>query len=293
MKRKLQMIESNEKNIHIYNKEHKKDIICINCGYSGHTSKNCNFPITSFGIIAYKIFKHNVFYLMVQRKDSLCYTEFIRGKYDVKNIKYIRKLLENMTSIEHEKIKNNDFDYLWSSMWINNSNNMLKEYVNSQNKFKQIKNGYQLRSKDDVIIDVNLKMLLGSNRTMNENEWEFPKGRRKINEKDINCASREFEEESGINKSSIVLEDNCKQYEEIFIGKNNLRYRNIFYLAMYSKNNLDDVFFKQSNVDQVKEIKDVQWYDYNQVCTKIKNKIEKLELFKRIHSQILKTKNIQ
>ena len=93
MKRKLQMIESNEKNIHIYNKEHKKDIICINCGYSGHTSKNCNFPITSFGIIAYKIFKHNVFYLMVQRKDSLCYTEFIRGKYDVKNIKYIRKLL--------------------------------------------------------------------------------------------------------------------------------------------------------------------------------------------------------
>lgn len=290
------MIENNnEKHVccgQIIGKEHKKDIICINCGYSGHTSKNCNFPITSFGIIAYKIIKKNVYYLMVQRKDSLCYTEFIRGKYDIKNIKYISKLLQNMTKIEHERIKQNDFDFLWSSMWINNSNNMRKEYVNSSNKFKIIKNGYKLKSKDDILY-IDLSFLIGEKCNLYENEWEFPKGRRKINEKDINCALREFEEESGINKNTMILEDNCKQYEEIFIGKNNLRYRNIFYLASYSKNNIDEVFFKNTNTDQIKEIKDVQWFDYDRVCTKISNKIEKLELFKRIHAQILKTKNLQ
>ena len=84
-----------------------------------------------------------------------------------------------------------------------------------------------------------------------------------------------------------------KQYEEIFIGKNNLRYRNIFYLASYSKNNIDEIFFKNTNTDQIKEIKDVQWFDYDKVCSKISNKIKKLELFKRIHAQIIKTKNLQ
>lgn len=285
------MIESsNEKTSY---KEHKKDIICINCGYSGHTSKNCNFPITSFGIIAYRIVNNVVYYLMVQRKDSLCYTEFIRGKYDIKNIKYISKLLQNMTSVEQDKLKNNDFDFLWSSMWINNTNNMRKEYINSISKFKSIQAGYKLKGKNNEIINVDLEYLIGANNCIVENEWEFPKGRRKINEKDIHCALREFEEESGINKNAIILEDSCKQYEEIFIGNNNLRYRNIFYLAMYSKNNIEDVFFKITNADQIKEIKDVQWYDYQTVCSKIFNKIEKLELFKRIHAQILKTKNIQ
>lgn len=272
----------------------KKDIICINCGYSGHTSKNCNFPITSFGIIMFKVINHRVFYLMVQRKDTLCYTEFIRGKYDVKNIKYITKLISNMTTKEQQRIINNDFDTLWNTMWVNNTNNnMRKEYMNSISKFNMLKNGYHIKSSSDVILTVNFEELAHTTACIPENEWEFPKGRRKINERDISCALREFEEESGIPRHMLILEDNCKQYEEIFIGKNKLRYRNIYYLATYTKNNIHDIFFKRTNMDQVKEIQDVRWFDFDQVCKKIEGKIEKLELFKRIHTQILKTKNVQ
>tara|TARA_Y100000389_G_scaffold200086_1_gene239800 strand:- start:598 stop:1284 length:687 start_codon:yes stop_codon:yes gene_type:complete len=227
---------------------------------------------------------------MVQRKDSLCYTEFIRGKYDIKNISYISKLLKNMTENEQDKLKNNDFEYLWNSMWINNTNNMRKEYNISATKFKSLKNGYKIKA-NGQIIDITLDLLIPS-EYMIETEWEFPKGRRKINEKDIHCALREFEEESGINKTLLSIEDNCKQYEEIFVGNNKLRYRNIFYLASYCKNNIHDVFYDKNNIDQIKEIKDVQWFDYNTICKKIENKVEKLELFKRIHLQISKTKNI-
>ena len=268
----------------------KKNIVCINCGFNGHTSKNCNFPITSFGVICYKYLNKNMYYLMVQRKDSLCYTEFIRGKYDIKNISYIAKLLKNMTKNEQEKLKNNDFDYLWNAMWINNTNNMRKEYNISATKFKSLKNGYKIKA-NGLIIDINLGLLISTEHLF-ETEWEFPKGRRKINEKDINCALREFEEESGINKTLLCIEENCKQYEEIFIGNNKLRYRNIFYLASYAKNNINDIFYDLKNCDQIKEIKDVQWFDYDTICAKIQNKIEKLELFKRIHFQILKTKNM-
>lgn len=272
----------------------KKDIICINCGYSGHTSKNCNFPITSFGVIMYKIINNQVFYLMVQRKDTLCYTEFIRGKYDVKNIKYISKLIANMTVTEQQRILHNNFDTLWSAMWVNNTNNNVrKEYANSIPKFNMLKHGYQIKSSNNEIRTVNFESLVEDTTCLSENEWEFPKGRRKINERDISCALREFEEESGINRSMLLLEDNCKQYEEIFIGKNKLRYRNIYYLATYTKNNIHDVFFKVTNNDQVKEIQDVRWFDFENACKKIEGKIEKLELFKRIHGQILKTKNVQ
>ena len=29
----------------------KKDLFCINCGFEGHTMKNCNDAITSYGNI--------------------------------------------------------------------------------------------------------------------------------------------------------------------------------------------------------------------------------------------------
>lgn len=270
----------------------KKDIICINCGFGGHTSKNCNYPITSFGIICYKIINRKCYYLMVQRKDSLCYTEFIRGKYDIKNIKYIAKLFRNMTLVEQENIRHNNFDTLWNTMWVNNTNSMRKEYNISSNKFKTLKKGYKIKA-NNVVIDITLDTFITENEHLIETEWEFPKGRRKINEKDITCALREFEEESAINKNYLTIEDNFKQYEETFIGNNKLRYRNIFYVASYNKDNIKDIFYNEQNMDQIKEIKDVRWFDFDGISEKIKSKVEKYELFKRIHYQIIKTKNIQ
>jgi len=275
----------------VIHKEYKKDIVCINCGFSGHTSKNCNYPITSFGIICYKIINNICYYVMVQRKDSLCYTEFIRGKYDIKNIKYITKLFSNMTKEEQNRIVNNDFDMLWNTMWVNNTNSMRKEYNISSNKFKTLKNGYKIKT-NGIILDVNIQTFIVS-KCLGETEWEFPKGRRKINEKDISCALREFEEESGIKKCYLTVEDNFKQYEETFMGNNKLRYRNIFYVASYNKDDINSVFFNNNNSDQIKEIKDVKWFDYDSISEKINTKVEKYELFKRIHSQIMKTKNVQ
>jgi 8-oxo-dGTP pyrophosphatase MutT (NUDIX family) len=269
----------------------KKDLVCINCGYCGHTSKNCNFPITSFGVVTYKVINNRLYYLMIQRKDSLCYTEFIRGKYDLKNIKYVSNLLTNMTRVERTKLQEKEFDFLWKEMWVNNTNNLKKEYNTSQLKFNKLKSGYFIKSSGKVI-HISLELLLHELPYLQETEWEFPKGRRKLNEKDIHCALREFEEETNINRKLIFIEDTTKQYEEIFIGKNKLRYRNIFYIASYLKNNVFDIFFDNQNLDQIKEIADVMFMTYEQVLDKIKAKPEKLELFIRIHTYLSKTKNI-
>jgi 8-oxo-dGTP pyrophosphatase MutT (NUDIX family) len=226
---------------------------------------------------------------MVQRKDSLCFTEFIRGKYDIKNIKYILKLISNMTVEEQNKICQYDFDYLWSEMWVNNTNNMKKEFNVSKNKFNKLKTGYKIKCNDEIIF-IDLNYFISKNQYILESEWEFPKGRRKLHETDLHCALREFEEETNIKKSLVLIDDCNKQYEELFIGKNKLRYRNIFYLGTYIKENIFDIFYDKNNSDQIKEIQDVKWLEFHEVCTKIKDKIEKLELFKRLHQYVLKTK---
>ena len=40
-----------------------------------------------------------------------------------------------------------------------------------------------------------------------EQEWSFPKGRRNFNEFDLDCAIREFEEETNLKENNITKDD--------------------------------------------------------------------------------------
>ena len=95
----------------------KKTIQCLNCGYHGHTIKTCNYPVTSYGIICYHINSNReIKYLLIQRKDSLCYIEFIRGKYDLNNLNFLCNIFKCITNDEKEITKNKDFDFLWKKL---------------------------------------------------------------------------------------------------------------------------------------------------------------------------------
>ena len=62
-----------------------KTIYCTNCGKIGHNHKNCKNPIISYGIMLFKYEVDEFKLLLVQRKDSIAYIEFIRGKYSITN----------------------------------------------------------------------------------------------------------------------------------------------------------------------------------------------------------------
>ena len=82
---------------------------------------------------------------MINRKDSLCYIDFIRGKYKLNNLEYINKLFSRMSKEEIENIKTQEFSKLWKSLWNIKNNNYLtkKEYIISNNKFYKIKKKIQ------------------------------------------------------------------------------------------------------------------------------------------------------
>jgi 8-oxo-dGTP pyrophosphatase MutT (NUDIX family) len=196
-----------------------------------------------------------------------------------------------MTQEEKNRILEEEFDTLWKKLWINNTNNLKKEYGISRGKFNKLIAGYKIKSKE-TILQISANYFVENTESIDEQEWEFPKGRRKLNETDFMCATREFEEETTINQKFIQFLDINKQYEEIFIGKNKLRYRNVFYLGTYTRGNIRESFFDNQNADQIKEIKDVKWMSYDDVINKLQGNIEKLELFRRVYNQLRKNKSL-
>ena len=66
-----------------------KNSICNNCGRQGHLFHQCKLPITSYGIILFRSSADGIQFLMLRRKNSFGYIDFIRGKYVQNNFEHI------------------------------------------------------------------------------------------------------------------------------------------------------------------------------------------------------------
>lgn len=213
-------------------------IRCANCGRVGHVYKVCKYPISSFGVICFRVRKDSVIeYLMVQRKFSLCFVEFVRGNYSLQNRAYIMRLFWNMTESERMALLSGPFRRVWDSFWQTTDTEIapcfLREYNKSSYQYNQLRKGYWLRRGSAPLHFFNLASALINTHVIHpEPEWGFPKGRRNINESDIDCALREFAEETALNTSGIALSKDIKPVEETFFGINRVNYRHTYYVAM-------------------------------------------------------------
>ena len=238
---------------------------CNNCGKQGHSFHQCKNPITSYGIILFRIYKrniqnldmnsdeNNIEFLMIRRKDSFGYIDFVRGKYSPYNIEHIQHIVNEMSIVEKERILSLPFNTLWEQMWGNVSNIQYKnEEAASAKKYEIIKNGVLI---DDILIKLE-DIVNKSDTKWLETEWEFPKGRRNYQEKDLDCALREFEEETGISSKSISIIENLLPFEELFIGTNHKSYKHKYFLAYMNENNDN-----QNNLHnyQLTEVSKLDW----------------------------------
>lgn len=99
---------------------------CNNCCKNGHSFYQCKNPITSYGVIAFRYHinastkQPERQYLMIRRRDTLSYLDFMRGKYSLFNRKYIKNLMTTMTEFEKKQISSQPFDVLWYELWKDN-----------------------------------------------------------------------------------------------------------------------------------------------------------------------------
>ena len=259
---------------------------CGNCGKTGHNYKSCLAPIISFGIILVDKRDPDCFrYLMIQRRDTLGFVEFMRGKYSLDNIDYIRQLFSIMTNKERNMVISMDFDALWNNLWMDKSSKQyFNEYDNSKQKFYNLKMGFRY---NDIFID--LKIINGGVEYIYSSpEWGFPKGRRNLYESDLNCAIREFEEETGIEKHKYVLL-NMPHVSETFFGTNNIRYKHIYYMAELVDDDIT-LIIDETNIYQVTEISKIEWFCYDDAINIIRPyNIEKQDVLRRVNSSLSNT----
>ena len=231
---------------------------CMNCGKYGHNFKTCKEPIISCGIICfnislpnYKIDKflfnkflniedfnyqnihyidkinfHNnkIKFLLIQRKHSFSYIEFLRGLYKETDEPKIKSLFNLMSKSEVQLIKDNDFQTLWFNLWKKNkSKTFIKEMNSSMKKFNNLKNNNLLKYESEY----------------DDPEWGFPKGRRDKYENNLNCANREFKEETNIINYNLF--ERIETLEENFVGTNDISYKQIYYLAGIEYEKLVDI----------------------------------------------------
>jgi 8-oxo-dGTP pyrophosphatase MutT (NUDIX family) len=228
----------------------KNSNICNNCGKTGHMFHQCKLPITSYGIIVFRSSSQGIQYLMIRRKDSFGFIDFVRGKYSPYNIYQIQNIINEMSHQEKQRLLKEPFSELWNNMWGETTNNQYKsEEIISSKKIEIIMNGVNVN--DEII---NLKEIIEkSNTNWEETEWEFPKGRRNHKETDLDCALREFQEETGIPKDKIRVIENVLPFEEIFIGSNHKSYKHKYFLAYMSDNeNFLDNY-------QTSEVSKIEW----------------------------------
>jgi len=214
----------------------------------------------SYGIIPFTIFDNKILFLMIRRKNTFGYIDIIKGKYDIDNTILFSYLINIMTSTEKNDMMKYDFKTLWQKMWLypTNYSNELETKFNS--------NKVQIRD-----------YIQKSKTLWYEPEWEFPKGRKNSKETEINCAKREFTEETGINHKTIHIIQNIIPYEEIYVGTNFKCYKLKYFLTYISDINVDISKYQKTEVSAIK------WLSYDECINKIryyyfekKNNLEKI-----------------
>jgi 8-oxo-dGTP pyrophosphatase MutT (NUDIX family) len=281
---------------------------CQNCGKQGHVYQQCKIPITSFGIICFRKNSVNnaIEYLMIRRKDTLGYVDFLRGKYSLYNKYYIINMLKQMTIQEKESLKNNNFDFLWRELWGENAayTKYKNEENNSREKFNQLSSGVFLSSLTSDGFDINessrwitrkesnnisysLESLIEETKSFEqweEQEWGFPKGRRNYQEKELDCALREFSEETGYNSRLLKNIDNILPFEEIFMGSNYKSYKHKYFLM--SMNYLDSL---KTNSFEKTEVSKIEWKSYEECLNSIRDyNLEKKKIIMNINKCLSK-----
>jgi 8-oxo-dGTP pyrophosphatase MutT (NUDIX family) len=190
-----------------------------------------------------------------------------------------------MTDSEKKLLLNNSFDQIWNYTWcqINHGSfKHTKEYIESKNKFEIIISDYNIKN----------SLLTKNNNNISEQEWGFPKGRKKLKENDVDCAIREFCEETQLNKDDIEIDTEIIPFQEIFFGTNNILYKHVYYIAKIINDDAE-ILLDNNCIEQIREIRSLKWFSEKEVLNHIKNhNIERIKIFKKANSIIQYNKSL-
>jgi len=218
-----------------------------NNAHDKHTLKKIKI---SAGIACCRYHKGQRQLLLVRKRYTYAFNDFVHGRYNSNCDSEIINILNQTTLEEKLEILSLNFNLLWHKIWLSDKPGINNVYFLARNKFQHTfleDNGARLRK------------LIGRAKN-SQLLWELPKGHR-INkyESEIECAVREFEEETGIQKKHYFIYPQFRRVYS-FIDANT-KYVFIYYFALI-KNEFIDIcktICQQKLVKIYSEISDIQW----------------------------------
>ena len=208
---------------------------------------NIKIPIMSYGLIAFTYNNNEIQYIIINKKNTVGFCEIVKGTYDKSNIELsLCNVVDILTKQEVNILLTKDYDDIWKYMWNKNMD------INSKELF--------LKNKDIIF-----KLLKEKQDYWLETEWEFPKGRKNYQEKEIDCAIREFSEETGIVSDKIKIIHNVTPFEEMYIGTNLNYYKHKYFLGYIPYSDIDLSNF------QKQEVKNIKLFNYIEALENIRH----------------------
>lgn len=279
-------------------------VICSNCSGKGHLFKDCKKPIQSYGVLGWSLRSKNGLSLyqddypipsdrfafmrglyqtnnydlcvcLIQRRHTISYEAFIRGKYDLDELP---THVERMTVYERAEILEKPWDVLYDNI-------MNDKGVDSKS------NNYMIRERqrakqlyDSVIAD--FPQVVEKAELIYEPTWEFPKGRKFVQETEEMCAYREFEEETSVPLQDVSPLNPVIWLEEQFCGLNKRMYYNRYMIALIDPRGKGP-FLDETNLGQCAEVQNAKWFSYEEAMGTLHSfHPEKLECLRQSHTMV-------
>lgn len=186
--------------------------------------------------------------LMVCRKDSIGFAEFIKGNYNInmnvdKNYSciYIEDLFYMMTKDELSFLCKNEctfesaYERLWNRKYIKTTKNK-----NEKSKFDN-KNQW---------LHLCVRIYNNGKGGWEKPEWGFSKGKKKQTETEIECALRELTEETGISKFNVS--STCEKPLCEIRNEGNKKFVYFYYVMHLNKFDMNDIKIQSREISEIK-----------------------------------------
>lgn len=236
----------------------------------GGSVGNKNIDVTtSYGCILYTIEQDKVYWLFMQRRDTIALIYLLKT---ATHLKYytLQYYMNRLSPTEKFLLENYNIEELVHEFSVNRTPSHRRRV------YENIK-----------LIKCYLKREYCP--TM-EKDWEFPKGRRMDNESHMGTAIRELVEETCIDKN-LVVQVPIATINETYNGLNKLPYKNVFFVMNYERR----VDIKKHFTNKIRSISvsheasDVRWIETNEL-RRMKTKHEYCKILTALSKKILEQK---
>lgn len=203
----------------------------------------------SYGIACFRWNKkiNEIQLLLIKKKYTYAFTDFLYGNYNINDSYTIKQMLNNMNAYEKSLLLSKDFSKMWYHVFNIDPDKQETDYsmVQFYNTKKKIYD-----KKITMPVFIKLKQYIHQSFICNSS-WEIPKGKKNQGELPLDCALREFEEETGLSPMDLCF-TGYDTYSYIITTKET-KYVMEYYITTI------DISCRYPNQINYLEIDDIRW----------------------------------